>query len=119
MFLGREISEQRDYSDRIAEDIDTEVHMLVDEAYSLARDTLLENCDKLHQVAQYLIEHETVEGPELAELFDSVAPVSERPTPAAAATAVVEPPEEKPAKSKQRTPRGRSSGPNTAPAPAS
>ena len=119
VFLGREISEQRDYSDRIAEDIDTEVHMLVDEAYSLARDTLLENCDKLHQVAQYLIEHETVEGPELAELFDSVAPVSERPTPAAAATAVVEPPEEKPAKSKQRTPRGRSSGPNTAPAPAS
>jgi cell division protease FtsH len=119
VFLGREITEQRDYSDRIAEDIDTEVHMLVDEAYSLARDTLLENCDKLHQVAKYLIEHETVEGPELAELFDSVAPVSERPTPAAAATAVVEPPEEKPAKSKQRTPRGRSSGPNTAPAPAS
>ena len=120
VFLGREISEQRDYSDRIAEDIDTEVHMLVDEAYSLARDT---PCWRIATSStrspKYLIEHETVEGPELAELFDSEAPVSERATPAAAATTVVEPPEEKPAKSKQRTPRGRSSGPNTAPAPAS
>ncbi len=120
VFLGREISEQRDYSDRIAEDIDTEVHQLVDEAYSLARNTLLENNDKLHQIAQYLIKHETVEGPELDELFDSVAPARERATPA---TAVAEPEpeaaEKKPAKSRQRTPRGTSSGPNAAPAPAS
>ena len=119
VFLGREITEQRDYSDRIAEDIDTEVHLLVDEAYSAARDTLLENNDKLHQIAQYLIKHETVEGDQLLELFDSEAPVPERATPAAAATAVAPSPEEKPAKSKQRTPRGSSSGPNTAPAPAS
>ena len=123
VFLGREISEQRDYSDRIAEDIDTEVHQLVDEAYSLARTTLRENNDKLHQIARYLIKHETVEGPELNELFDSVAPKPESATPAAAATAVAEPEaeavEEKPAKTRQRTPKGRSSGPNTAPAPAS
>ena len=122
VFLGREISEQRDYSDRIAEDIDTEVHQLVDDAYTLARNTLLEHNDKLHQIAQYLIEHETVEGDELDELFDSVAPKPDRAT-AAAATAVAEPEadavEEKPAKSRQRTPKGRSSGPNTAPAPAS
>ena len=122
VFLGREISEQRDYSDRIAEDIDTEVHQLVDDAYTLARNTLLEHNDKLHQIAQYLIEHETVEGDELDELFDSVAPKPDRAA-AAAATAVAEPEadavEEKPAKSQQRTPKGRSSGPNTAPAPAS
>ena len=122
IFLGREISEQRDYSDRIAEDIDTEVHQLVDAAYTLARNTLIENSDKLHQIAQYLIQHETVEGPELEELFSSTAPKADRQIPAVApgATAVADPVEEKPAaKTKQRTPRGRSSGPNTAPAPAS
>ena len=121
VFLGREISEQRDYSDRIAEDIDAEVHQLVDEAYTLARTTLLDNGDKLHQIAQYLIVHETVEGEELDELFDSVAPEADREIPAAA-TAVAEPEPEaaetKPAKPRQRTPRS-SSGPNTAPAPAS
>ena len=118
VFLGREISEQRDYSDRIAEDIDTEVHQLVDEAYSLARDTLREHNDKLHQIAQYLIKHETVEGPELKELFGSEAPPVERP---AAATAVADPPAKKidRPKSKQRAPKGSSSGPTTAPAPAS
>ena len=123
VFLGREISEQRDYSDRIAEDIDTEVHQLVDTAYSLARTTLLEHNDKLHQIARYLIEHETVEGDELVELFDSVAPKAERATAAAAATAVAEPEadavEKKPARTRQRAPKGSSSGPNTAPAPAS
>ncbi len=121
IFLGREISEQRDYSDRIAEDIDAEVHQLVNEAYTLARATLQNNNDKLHQIAQYLIIHETVEGDELQELFDSDAPAAERAAPEAA-TAVAEPepePEEKkPSKSRQRTPRS-SSGPNTAPAPAS
>ena len=121
IFLGREISEQRDYSDRIAEDIDAEVHQLVDEAYTLARATLQNNNDKLHQIAQYLIIHETVEGDELQELFDSDAPAAERAAPEAAA-AVAEPEPEpeakKPSKSRQRTPRS-SSGPNTAPAPAS
>ena len=123
VFLGREISEQRDYSDRIAEDIDTEVHQLVDTAYTLARNTLLEHNDKLHQIARYLIEHETVEGDELVELFDSVAPKAERATAAAAAAAVAEPEadavEKKPARTRQRAPKGSSSGPNTAPAPAS
>ncbi|MDE2900568.1 MAG: ATP-dependent zinc metalloprotease FtsH [Chloroflexota bacterium] len=119
IFLGREISEQRDYSDRIAEDIDAEVHQLVDEAYTLARTTLQENNDKLHQIAKYLIVHETVEGDELEDLFDSAAPAAERAAPEAA-TAVAEPEPEakKPSKSRQRTPRS-SSGPNTAPAPAS
>ena len=119
VFLGREISEQRDYSDRIAEDIDTEVHLLVEEAYALARTTLLENNDKLHQIAMHLIDHETVEGDELNELFDSVPPKSERATPAATAAAGPEPSAEKPTKTRQRTSRGRSSGSNAAPAPAS
>ncbi len=121
IFLGREISEQRDYSDRVAEEIDAEVHTLVENAYSLAKETLEAGKDKLHQIAKYLIEHETVEGEALNTLFSS-----EAPTGAVASTldpTMGFPAEEKPkakaATRKPRTPKGRSSGPNAAPAPAS
>ena len=74
VFLGREITEQRDYSDRVAEEIDEEVHSLLEEAYALAKKTLTDANDKLHQIAKYLIEHETVEGESLQTLFSSEAP---------------------------------------------
>ena len=74
VFLGREISEQRDYSDKIAEAIDNEVHNLIQYAYSKATDLLTTNSAKLAQVAIYLMANETVEGKELETLFDSEAP---------------------------------------------
>ncbi len=74
VFLGREISEQRDYSDKIAEEIDDEVHNLIQAAYTAATQLLTDNRPKLFQIADYLISNETVEGKELEELFNSTAP---------------------------------------------
>ena len=78
IFLGREISEQRDYSDKIAEEIDQEVHNLIQTAYDKATEVLTKHRAKLAQIANYLKENETVEGKELAQLFDSEAPEIER-----------------------------------------
>ena len=69
VFLGREIHEERDYSDKVAEEIDREVHALIHQAHTRAREVLTTNKDKLVEVAQYLIQHETVEGEELKRLF--------------------------------------------------
>ena len=71
IFLGREISEQRDYSDKIAEEIDEEVRQLIHNAYTKATELLTNNSKKLAQIAKYLITYETVEGDALQNLFDS------------------------------------------------
>jgi len=85
IFLGREISEQRDYSDRTAEEIDQEVQDLVQEARNTARHLLEDHKAKLVQLARHLITHETIEGEELQKLFESEAPPLEaEPTPAPA-----------------------------------
>jgi cell division protease FtsH len=60
IFLGREISEQRDYSEAIAEQIDTEVRKMVNEAFEKAKQILATNQDKLHEVAHKLLEVETL-----------------------------------------------------------
>ena len=73
VFLGREISEQRDYSDKIAQDIDEEVYTLVETAYQRATKVLTDNKAKLAQLARHLIAHETVEGDELRDLLDDAA----------------------------------------------
>ena len=78
VFLGREISEQRDYSDKIAEEIDQEVHNLIQTAYYTARDLLTTHKAKLTQIARYLITNETVEGSPLEDLFSSPAPALEQ-----------------------------------------
>ncbi|NQT73679.1 MAG: hypothetical protein HQ553_13060 [Chloroflexi bacterium] len=80
VFLGREISEQRDYGDKIADAIDQEVHGLIEQAYNQAKDILTENRAKLVHIAEQLMENETIEGEALAALFDSEVPVSEKKT---------------------------------------
>jgi len=80
VFLGREISEQKDYSDKIAEKIDNEVHALLQGGYETARELLESNNKKLHQIANYLIANETVDGKELADLFESKAPTIKMPS---------------------------------------
>ncbi len=74
VFLGREISEQRDYSEKVAQEIDEEVQTIVVDAYHTAKRLLLENYPKLVQIARYLILHESIEGPDLEQLFASDAP---------------------------------------------
>ena len=69
VFLGREIGEQRNYSEEVAETIDREVRRLVDDAYSRARQILRDYRVRLDQVAQYLIDHETLDAPTFQAMF--------------------------------------------------
>ncbi len=77
VFLGREISEQRNYSDEVAYQIDQEIRQLVDTAHQRAHDVLTQNFDKLEAIAQLLLREETIEGDELEALFDSPRPKPE------------------------------------------
>jgi cell division protease FtsH len=74
IFLGREISEQRDYSDAVAEEIDEEVRRLVSEAYDKAREILREHRDKLDAVANRLLEVETISREEFEKIFPPPTP---------------------------------------------
>jgi cell division protease FtsH len=69
IFLGREISEQRDYSEAIAEKIDAEVRKLVDDAYKLTKKLLTKYRDRLDAVAQKLLEVETLTRDEFEGIF--------------------------------------------------
>ena len=69
IFLGREISEQRDYSEAVAEQIDKEVRNLVTEAHEKARSILYEYRDKLDAVAQRLLEVESISREEFESIF--------------------------------------------------
>jgi len=75
VFLGREVAEQKDYSEKTAQDIDEEVHSIIQHAYSVAKGVLAEKRAKLVQLAEALIASETIEGEELEALFNK--PVEE------------------------------------------
>jgi cell division protease FtsH len=74
VFLGREITEQRDYGDKIANEIDEEVHNLIQRAYSTAKKILTTHKAKLKEMATVLIERETLEEPDLDKLFKGLSP---------------------------------------------
>lgn len=69
IFLGREISEQRDYSEAIAEKIDEEVRKLVNDSYLRTREILTTYRDKLEEVAQRLLQVETLNREEFEAIF--------------------------------------------------
>ena len=69
IFLGREISEQRDYSEAIAEKIDDEVRKLVNDSYLRTREILTTYRDKLEEVAQRLLQVETLNRDEFEAIF--------------------------------------------------
>jgi len=69
VFLGREITEQRDYGDKVADQIDAEVNQIISEAHNKADKLLTENLAKLNQVAKTLLEKETIEGSEIDDLL--------------------------------------------------
>ncbi len=74
IFLGREISEQRDYSEAVAQDIDKEVRKLVSEAHEKARSILIEYRDRLDAVAKRLLEVETISREEFESIFPPPLP---------------------------------------------
>lgn len=89
VFLGREIGEQKNYSEKVAESIDDEVRRLIEEGYQTAESILKAHMDKLHRIAEELIQNETVEGEALERVFADLPP--EPPTAAAPPAPVLAP----------------------------
>ena len=71
VFLGRDLGEQRNYSEEVAGEIDQEVHRLVDAAYQRARRILTERKDKMVALAEYLKQEETIEGWQMDAILNS------------------------------------------------
>jgi cell division protease FtsH len=101
VFLGREISEHKDYSERYALEIDKEIKRIIEEARSTARKILTENKAKLVQIAERLIAKETLEAEELESIFNEAVP---SPEPEAVEQPATEPVTARP-KSKSRQPK--------------
>ncbi|MFA6410134.1 MAG: ATP-dependent zinc metalloprotease FtsH [Candidatus Buchananbacteria bacterium] len=74
IFLGREITEQRDYSEKIAEMIDGEITKFISEASKLAKDTIKTERSKLEEIAQALLAKETLEREEFEAIFTKKEP---------------------------------------------
>jgi cell division protease FtsH len=92
IFLGREISEQRNYSDEVAAKIDAEVREIIDRAYVRAKEALVTHREVLDRLANLLVEQETIEGEEFEGLFLGVLPEREdSPTPRKRAAGTKEP----------------------------
>ena len=87
VFLGKEIGEQRDYSEAVAQEIDQEVRGIVHGAYERAKDVLIRYRDRVDRIAERLIEVETLDHDEFVALFEGVsdtepeAPESPPPAP--------------------------------------
>ncbi len=78
VFLGREIGEQRNYSEQVAREIDKEVNRIVSEAYERAKEILVRFSDLHHKIARRLIEVETLDADEFEALFAGVPGVPPR-----------------------------------------
>jgi cell division protease FtsH len=68
VFLGKEISQSKTYSEQTAQQIDTEVRRLIDEGYQLAKKLIEENRDKLDLIASALLEYETLDGKQVGDI---------------------------------------------------
>ena len=71
VFIGRDFGRTRNYSEEVAAAIDREIRSLIDKAYNKAEQLLKENINKLHRVAEALLEKETLDAKEFEEIFAS------------------------------------------------
>ena len=69
VFLGRDLNNQRNYSEEVASEIDKEVRRIMEDAYEACRQIITENRDKLELIANALLERETLTAAELEELM--------------------------------------------------
>ena len=92
VFLGRDIARDKDYSEEVAAEIDKEVRAFLDDAYAATEKLLNENMDKLHLIAEALIERETLEKEEIADIVNHgrILTKEEREAMEAASDPVVE-----------------------------
>lgn len=81
VFLGREISERRNYSDKVAQAIDEEVRLFVDEAHERCRQLLSEHWDKVQLVAVSLLDVETLDAEQFAALMRGENPFTQEEEP--------------------------------------
>ncbi len=88
IFLGREIGEQRNYSDEVAKQIDEEVRAIIDKAYERAVDVLTQHRDRLDALAEKLIAEETVDSEAFESLFGGFPPKQNQHGPAQRPTVV-------------------------------
>jgi cell division protease FtsH len=88
VFLGREIGEQRNYSDEVAKQIDEEVRAIIDRAYERAMEVLVAERGRLDGLADKLIAEETVDGVEFEKLFADLPPKEDLHGPARRPTVV-------------------------------
>jgi cell division protease FtsH len=116
IFLGRQIQEERNYSEEIAKIIDAEVHDIVERARQRAYEVLTENRDKLDLVVQKLIAQESLEADEFDALFNE--PGDGMPVAAATGGPDTTPPGAPAGEPKPREKGEKGKGPATAPTPA-
>ena len=69
VFLGKEFSQTRNYSEKIAAQIDDEVHAIIEKGYQLAEKILLENMETMHFIAEYLTKNEIMDRDQFEEAF--------------------------------------------------
>ena len=95
VFLGRDIARDKNYSEEIAAKIDKEIRKFLDEAYQKTEELLQNNIDKLHLIAQALIEKETLEGSEIEQLmkYGRILDKNEQPPDDNSGTPAVIPPD--------------------------
>jgi len=79
VFLGRDMGHQRDYSDSVAQAVDTEVRNFIDRAHTEAWKVLMDNRAILDRLATELLEKETLDHHQLATIFEGVKQLPERP----------------------------------------
>ncbi|MDR0821802.1 MAG: ATP-dependent zinc metalloprotease FtsH [Oscillospiraceae bacterium] len=70
VFLGRDYSQGKNYSDNVASEIDSEIRLLIETSYTKAEDILKANVDKLHIVAEYLLKNEKISGDDFDKLMN-------------------------------------------------
>ncbi len=73
VFLGKDFSNTRNYSEAVAAQIDKEIHAIIDDAYNVAERILTENMDKLHFIAEYLTKNEIMDGRQFELAFEEGA----------------------------------------------
>jgi cell division protease FtsH len=82
VFLGREMTRSKNFSEHTAQEIDEEIKRIIDDAYKVAKDIIVNHRDKLELIAKSLLEYETLEGAQVEEIINTGKLTPPPPPPA-------------------------------------